>query len=157
MKRIWAPWRIRYIRMGKPKGCILCDKPKENKDKANYILFRGKKNFIMLNAFPYNPGHLMISPYRHVANPGDLTESERNEHFEMATRSVKVLKAVFKCEGLNIGMNLGRVAGAGIYDHFHTHVVPRWNGDTNFMSVLSDVKVINEALEETYRKLVGKF
>ena len=157
MKRIWAPWRIQYIQMGKPKGCILCDKPKENKDTANYILFRGEKNFIMLNAFPYNPGHLMISPYRHIATPEDLTESERNEHFELVTKGVRVSKEVFKCEGLNIGINLGRAAGAGIDDHFHSHIVPRWNGDTNFMPVLGDVKVINEALAETYQKLKGKF
>ncbi len=157
MKRIWAPWRIQYIQMGKPKGCILCDKPKEKKDVGNYILHRGKNNFIMLNAFPYNPGHLMIAPYRHVASPEALTAAERNEHFELVAKSVKVLKAVFKCEGLNVGINLGRAAGAGIDDHFHTHIVPRWNGDTNFMPVLGDIKVINEALAETYRKLVGKF
>jgi ATP adenylyltransferase len=157
MKRIWAPWRIQYIEREKPKGCILCDKPNENRDAANYILFRGEKNFIMLNAYPYNPGHLMVSPYCHIATPGDLTGSERNEHFELVTRGVRVLKEVFKCEGLNIGINLGRAAGAGIDDHFHSHIVPRWNGDTNFMPVLGDVKVINEALAETYQKLKGKF
>ena len=157
MKRMWAPWRIQYIQMAKPKGCILCDKPKESKDARNYILYRGKKNFIILNAFPYNPGHLMIAPYRHVASPEDLTEAERNEHFAIVSRCVRVLREVFKSDGFNIGVNLGKAAGAGIDDHFHTHIVPRWGGDTNFMPVLADVKVVNEALAETYQKLAGKF
>jgi len=157
MKRIWAPWRVEYIRMERPKGCVLCDKPKESRDVENYILFRGKKNFVMLNAFPYNPGHLMIAPYRHVASPEDLTPEERNEHFAIVARSVKVLKPVFKSDGLNIGINLGRAAGAGIDDHFHTHIVPRWAGDTNFMPVLADTKVVSEGLVDSYRKLAGKF
>jgi len=157
MKRIWAPWRVEYIRMEKPKGCILCDKPKESNDEANYILYRGKHNYVMLNAYPYNPGHLMVAPYRHLATPEDLTPEERNEHFAIVARSVKVLKSVFKSDGLNIGINLGRAAGAGIDDHFHTHIVPRWAGDTNFMPILADTKVVSEGLAETYKKLVGKF
>jgi len=110
-----------------------------------------------MNSFPYNPGHLMIAPYRHVANLEDLTDEERNEHFEIVSRSVRVLKQVFKSEGFNIGINLGRVAGAGIEDHFHTHIVPRWGGDTNFMPVIAEAKVLPEALAETYKKLIGKF
>jgi len=157
MERLWAPWRIRYVQMGKPEGCILCDKPKENKDTENYILYRGKENFIMLNAFPYNPGHLMVSPYRHIAALEDLTDDERNEHFAMVSRSVAVLRQVFHPDGFNIGINLGRVAGAGIDGHCHTHIVPRWNGDTNFMPVLANTKVVNEALADTYRKLTGRF
>jgi ATP adenylyltransferase len=157
MKQIWAPWRIEYIQMEKPKGCILCDKPKENNDTLNYILYRGDKNFVILNSYPYNPGHLMIAPYRHIASPEELTEEEFHEHFEIVCRSTKILREVFAPGGFNIGMNLGRIAGAGIDDHIHTHIVPRWQGDTNFMPVISDVRVMPEALAETYKKLKGKF
>ena len=157
MKQIGAPWRIEYIQMEKPEGCILCDKPKEEDDVANYILYRGDKNFTMLNSYPYNPGHLMIAPYRHVASLEELTDEERCEHIEMVSRSVKLLRETFKPAGFNIGMNLGKIAGAGIDDHIHTHIVPRWQGDTNFMPVIADVRVIPEALAETYEKLKGKF
>ena len=156
MERIWAPWRIQYIQMEKPEGCILCQKPKENKDVPNYILYRGDKNFIILNSYPYNPGHLMIAPYRHVASLEELTDEERQEHFEIVSRSVKVLRQVFNPGGFNIGINLEKAAGAGIEDHFHTHIVPRWQGDTNFMPVLADVRVLPEALADTYQKLRGK-
>ena len=133
MKHIWAPWRIEYILREKPEGCILCDKPKEDKDVQNYILYRGDKNFIILNSYPYNPGHLLVAPYRHAGSLEELTEEERNEHFEMVSRSIKVLREVFKPGGFNIGANIGKVAGAGIDDHFHSHIVPRWQGDTNYM------------------------
>ena len=157
MERIWAPWRIQYIQMEKPEGCILCEKPKQNKDDLNYILHRGEKNFIILNSYPYNPAHLMIAPYRHVASLEELTEAERHEHFEIVSRSVKILRQAFNPGGFNIGINLGKVAGAGIDDHFHTHIVPRWQGDTNFMPVQADIKVLPEALADTYQKLRGKF
>ncbi len=159
MERIWAPWRIRYIEQAdtKGKGCILCDKPKEDNDTENYILYRGKKNFVILNSYPYNPGHLMVAPYRHLDSPEKLSEEELREHYEMVIKSLGVLREVFKPGGFNIGMNLGRVAGAGIADHIHTHVVPRWGGDTNFMPVLADVRVLPEALADSYQKLKGKF
>jgi len=157
MRQIWAPWRIEYIQMEKSAGCILCDKPKQNNDTANYILYRGSKNFIMLNSYPYNPGHLMTAPYRHIASLEELTDEERNEHFEIVSRGIKVLKEVFNPSGFNIGINMGKVAGAGIDDHFHTHTVPRWQGDTNFMPVISNIRVIPEALAETYKKLKEKF
>ncbi len=157
MERIWAPWRIRYIERGKVEGCFLCDKPKENKDAQNYILHRGQKNFVILNSYPYNPGHLMVAPYRHVDSLEELTDEELREHYEMVRHSLEVLRKVFKPGGFNIGMNLGRVAGAGIDDHIHTHVVPRWAGDTNFMPVIDDVRVIPQALAECYEKLKGKF
>jgi len=157
MEQIWAPWRIKYIQMEKTAGCILCDKPKENDDVSNYILYRGEKNFIIMNSYPYNPGHLMIAPYRHIAEPEELTDEERDEHFKIVSRSVKLLKQVFNPAGFNIGINLGRVAGAGIEDHMHTHIVPHWQGDTNFMPVISGVRVIPEALAETYEKLKGRF
>jgi len=157
MKRIWAPWRVEYIRMEKPKGCILCDKPKESNDEANYILYRGKHNYVILNAYPYNPGHLMVAPYRHIATLEDLTPEERNEHFEILNRALGALRAAFNAPGFNIGINVGKVAGAGIDDHFHTHIVPRWAGDTNFMPILADTKVVSEGLADSYRKLAGKF
>ena len=157
MEHMWAPWRIQYILNLKPEGCILCDKPKEDRDVENYILYRGEKNFIMLNGYPYNPGHLMVAPYRHTGNVEDLTAEERNEHFELICRSVKVLKEVFSPGGFNTGANLGRVAGAGIEDHFHSHIVPRWQGDTNYVPVLADLRVIPQALAETYKMLEGKF
>ena len=157
MRQIWAPWRIEYIQMEKPEGCILCEKPGQNSDATNYILYRGDKNFVIMNSYPYNSGHLMIAPYRHIANLEALTDEELHEHIEIVSRSVKVLRQVFNPDGFNIGMNVGRIAGAGIDKHIHTHIVPRWEGDTNFMPVLSDTKVINEALAETYKKLQGKF
>jgi ATP adenylyltransferase len=157
MEQIWAPWRIKYIQMEKPRGCILCEKPKQNNDAPNYILYRGDKNFVIMNAYPYNPGHLMIASYRHIASLDKLTNEELHEHFEIVSRSIKVLKQVFNPGGFNLGINMGRIAGAGIEDHFHTHIVPRWQGDTNFMPVISDVRVLPEALAETYEKLKGKF
>ena len=157
MEQIWAPWRIKYIQMEKPEGCILCEKPKENNDALNYILYRGDKNFVIMNSYPYNPGHLMIAPYRHIANLEELTDEELLEHFQIIGRATKLLKRVFNPDGFNIGINIGKVAGAGIAEHIHSHIVPRWQGDTNFMPVLSNVRVVPEALAETYKKLKDKF
>ena len=157
MKHIWAPWRIEYIQMEKPRGCILCEKPGENNDVPNYILYRGEKNFVILNAFPYNPGHLLVAPYRHVGNMEELADEELHEHFEIVRRGVKLLKQVFNPGGFNLGINIGAIAGAGIVDHFHTHIVPRWSGDTNFMPVIAEARVLPEALAETYEKLRDKF
>ena len=156
MKKIWAPWRVEYIRSEKAKACIFCQKPAENKDSLNYILFRGKTSFVMLNNYPYNPGHLMVAPFRHLATLDDLTDEEIFEHFDLVRKSARAIKEAYKPEGFNIGMNLGRVAGAGVEGHVHTHVVPRWNGDTNFMPVLSDTKVLPEALAATYAELKEK-
>lgn len=157
MEHIWAPWRVEYIQMEKPKGCILCEKPKQDKDALNYILYRGDKNFVIMNAYPYNAGHLMIAPYRHIASIEELTDAEIHEHFEIVRQSIKVLRQVFSPTGFNIGINLGKVAGAGIDDHIHTHIVPRWQGDTNFMPVIANTKVVNEALAGTYEKLKSEF
>ena len=157
MENIWAPWRIQYILSEKPDGCILCEKPAEDSDVENYILYRGKTNFIMLNSYPYNPGHLLVAPYAHHGTPEKLAEAERNEHFELISRSVEVLKKVFKPGGFNIGANIGKIAGAGIEDHFHSHIVPRWQGDTNYIPVLADLRIVPQALGDTYEMLRGKF
>jgi ATP adenylyltransferase len=157
MEQLWAPWRMEYIQMKKPEGCILCELPGQDNDAANYILYRGDKNFIIMNIYPYNPGHLMIVPYRHLASLEELTDEERHEHFDTVSRSIKVLRQVFSPGGFNLGINIGKVAGAGIEGHVHTHIVPRWQGDNNFLPVISNVRVVPEALAETYKKLEGKF
>lgn len=154
MRRIWAPWRMQYIlNAGKSEGCILCDKPKEKKDKANYILYRGRYNYIILNAFPYTPGHLMVAPYRHIGSLNDLQVRESTEHVKLVQLCVSLLTKEARPHGFNIGMNLGRVAGAGLEGHIHTHIVPRWNGDNNFMTVVADIRVLGEGLDVTYQKL----
>ena len=157
MQEIWAPWRMGYIESAKPDGCLLCQKPAEGNDAAAFILYRGRFNYVMLNAYPYNPGHLMIIPYRHIPALDELKPEERNEHFDIVSRAVTVLRDAVSPQGFNIGINLGAIAGAGIDDHIHTHVVPRWQGDTNFMPVLADVRVLPEALAATYAKLEGRF
>jgi ATP adenylyltransferase len=153
MENLWAPWRIDYILSKKPPGCIFCDKSALNKDEENLILYRGKYNFIIMNAFPYNNGHLMVVPYRHTASLAGWLPEEQIELMELADLAVDLLKKLMKPDGFNLGINMGLVAGAGVADHIHLHVVPRWNGDTNFMPVLSDTRVISEHLRATYGKL----
>jgi len=153
MKILWAPWRIEYIRSPKHEGCIFCDFPRENRDEERLILYRGEHSFVIMNNYPYNPGHVMVAPYRHVANWEELTEEELLEIMKLSQMMIRVLKRVMSPHGFNMGVNLGRVAGAGIEDHVHLHIVPRWNGDTNFMPVIADTKVIPESLEEAYREL----
>ena len=157
MERIFAPWRIRYIMSPKHEGCIFCDFPKENRDEERLIVYRGEKCFVMMNNYPYNPGHVMVAPYRHVGSLEELDESEALEIMKLSQRAVKVIRETMDPDGFNIGINLGKVAGAGIEDHIHLHIVPRWNGDTNFMPVIADVKIIPEAVEETYKKLRSGF
>jgi len=145
---------MRYIAGAeKSEGCIFCEKWRADADAENLVLFRGEECFAILNLFPYNNGHLMVVPVRHVADIVDLTASEQIEMFRLTQRMVCVLRETMSPHGFNIGFNLGRAAGAGIADHLHLHVVPRWSGDTNFMPVLDATRVISEALEETYKKL----
>lgn len=153
MENLWAPWRIDYILSKKPAGCIFCDKPAENRDEENLILFRGKHHFIIMNAYPYNNGHMMVVPYRHTATLSGWSDAERQEMMELADMAVALLTKTMRPDGFNLGINMGLVAGAGVADHIHLHVVPRWNGDTNFMPVLADSRVISEHLRETYAKL----
>ena len=153
MEKIFAPWRIRYVRMPKTEGCIFCEFPKRGDDKKHLIVFRGKKGFIIMNAYPYNPGHVMIAPYRHVPSIENLNEDELLDVMKLTNIAIKAIRVTMNPDGFNVGINLGRVAGAGVEGHVHIHVVPRWDGDTNFMPVLADVKVIPQALEESYEEL----
>ena len=157
MERIFAPWRIRYIEAPKYEGCIFCDFPKENRDEERLIVYRGEKCFIILNNYPYNPGHVMVAPYRHFKEIEDISDDEAMELIELTKKAVKVIKKVMKPDGFNIGANMGKTAGAGIDDHFHSHIVPRWQGDTNYVPVLGDTRVVPQALAETYKSLAGKF
>jgi ATP adenylyltransferase len=142
---------------GDDAGCIFCDLPAENDDERTGILVRGVLAFVILNSYPYNPGHLMVAPFRHVGDLVDLGTAEFAEVDTLLVRSIRALQAETKPHGFNLGMNLGRVAGAGIPDHVHWHVVPRWNGDTNFMPVVGETRVLPELLEETYARLRPRF
>ena len=153
MQRLWAPWREEFIFGQKKSRCIFCHSLKSKKDSLNFIVKRGKNNFVILNLYPYNTGHLMAVPNRHVGNLEDLTEFEALELMTLTTESVRALKKALKPEGFNVGLNLERAAGAGIADHIHIHIVPRWNGDTNFMPVLGRTKVLSLGLETVYSKL----
>ena len=145
---LWAPWRIEYITGPKSDQCIFCEP-----DPA-HLVERGERCFALLNAFPYAPGHVMVAPNRHVGDLGDLDDGELLEVMQLAQRLVAAQRSTMNPDGFNVGLNLGRVAGAGIADHLHLHVVPRWEGDNNFMPVLGDTRVIPQALEETRKALV---
>jgi ATP adenylyltransferase len=154
MDRLWATWRMRYIESADAQpGCIFCDFPAEQRDPERLILHRGQHTFIILNAYPYSNGHLMVTPYRHTANLDDLEDAELLDLMANTRLAVNLLKAAFKPDGFNIGINMGRVAGAGIADHVHMHIVPRWSGDTNFMTVIGDARVIPESLDVVYERL----
>lgn len=156
MERLWAPWRMEYItNADKTEGCIFCKFPAETDDAKNLLLYRGEHSLLMLNAYPYSNGHLMVAPYRHTADLNDLEDPELLELTHLVRKAVNLLKETFHPDGFNVGVNMGRVAGAGIADHVHIHVVPRWNGDTNFMPVLGDVRVIPESLQSVYQRLKG--
>ena len=158
MERLWAPWRLEYITGNNPdNGCIFCEFPKQDKDEENRILKRGKYAYVIMNAFPYSNGHLLIPPYRHIADISELTDEENLEIMQLTAQCSTALREICRPEGFNVGMNIGATAGAGIADHLHMHIVPRWRGDTNFMPVFADIKVIPEALETTYKKLKTAF
>lgn len=153
MERLWAPWRSVYVGSLQQEDCFLCAKPRENDDVANYILRRGSYAFIVLNLYPYSNGHLMVAPYRHLAELDDLRPEEEQEINKLVRTGVVALRRTLYPEGFNIGINMGRVAGAGVPGHLHVHIVPRWQGDTNFMPVIGEAKVISEALDHTYQRL----
>ena len=155
-EKLWAPWRMRYIEgmdAGGSEGCIFCEKPGENDDERNFIIYRGETCYLILNVFPYNNGHLMVVPYLHTPLLPDLDAETRLEMFDLTGIALEAITRTMRPDGFNIGMNIGRTAGAGIAEHLHLHAVPRWNGDTNFMPVIGGTKVISESLEDTYRKI----
>ncbi|MCS7233043.1 MAG: HIT domain-containing protein [Synergistetes bacterium] len=153
MNFIFAPWRIEYIRAPKASVCFLCDLPREDKDDENLILYRGKSCFIIMNNYPYNPGHLMIAPYRHIGELEKLSKDELLEMMLLTQKAIFLLKKAMRPDGFNLGFNIGKVAGAGLEDHVHLHIVPRWNGDTNFMPIIADTKVVPQAVRDTYKTL----
>ena len=162
MNRLWAPWRLKYILednvQGKDKVCIFCFYPSEKQpdDKKNLVLYRGKLSFIMMNRYPYNTGHIMIAPYRHTSMFQDLSKEELEDISLLMKSGIHALNDAFSPEGLNIGINQGKIAGAGYEEHIHVHIVPRWNGDTNFMPVVGDTKVLPESLTDTYDRIKEK-
>jgi ATP adenylyltransferase len=154
MDYLWTPWRYRYIaQAGKSQGCVFCDAPAAGDDAASHILLRGEKNYIILNRFPYTSGHAMIVPYAHIPEFADCDATTLAEMMLLAQRMQVALAAVYHPDGYNLGMNLGRSAGAGVVGHLHLHVLPRWNGDANFMTVVSETRLEPEDLDTTYEKL----
>jgi ATP adenylyltransferase len=161
VETLWSPWRHEYINAtgseNLNRACLFCAAKKDPAaDESNLVVARGDENFVMLNRYPYTGGHLMIAPYAHVGRLTDASRAATDEMMELAKRCESALREVYKPEGFNLGMNLGRVAGAGVADHIHLHLVPRWGGDTNFMSTVADTRVLPEDLTMTYRKLRGK-
>ena len=158
MNTLWAPWRMEYILSDQKGGdCIFCPGDDRSEDEARLILYIGPLSMVMMNRFPYINGHLLVAPLRHVPGLESLTGREMSDLLDMVRRSNDVLMQVMRPEGFNIGLNLGRVAGAGVEEHMHFHIVPRWNGDTNYMTVLGEVRVIPEHIVETYHKLLPNF
>jgi len=155
---LFTPWRFAYVSGSADRSeCIFCKMLEAGEDRANLVLLRAELNFVVLNRYPYTSGHLMIAPYRHIADPSDASPEELLEMMTLCTAATGILREHFKPEGFNIGMNIGRVAGAGEESHYHMHVVPRWGGDNSFVSVLGDARIVPENLADTYERLEGDF
>ncbi len=157
MKQLWAPWRQEYILGKKPEGCFLCNIISGNDDRTNLLLKRGNKCVVVMNRYPYNGGHLMVLPIRHIAELELLSREEKIELMDLVDEAIMVLKKVMYPDGFNVGINLGKVAGAGLEEHLHMHIVPRWEGDANFMPVIADMRVVPLALMELWDKLHQEF
>ncbi len=161
IRTVFTPWRLKYIlgfKRGRPKGCFLCDAAEHpDRDAENLVIYRGEHAFIIMNRYPYNTGHVMVAPYRHVGDWADLTPEERAEIGELVALAEEKLRELLRPDGFNVGINIGDVAGAGLPGHVHVHVVPRWKGDTNFLPVVSDVRLVPEDVESTYRRLKQLF
>jgi ATP adenylyltransferase len=155
MKNLWAPWRMAFIEpeTPQPQQCIFCTQPAAHRDDEYHIPYRGERCYMMLNRYPYNNGHLMIAPYQHVASIEKLDAATLAELMAQAQLALSALRQVMNPDGFNMGINQGKVAGAGFAEHMHLHIVPRWNGDTNFMPVIADIKVVPESLESVHQKL----
>jgi ATP adenylyltransferase len=159
-QRIWAPWRLKYVKGAKDDAdgaCIFCAKPAAGDDEANLIVHRGERCFVILNKFPYTNGHLMVAPFEHLGTIQELDPETTAEMMALAQQGIAALEGQYAPQGYNVGFNQGRVAGAGVEHHIHMHVVPRWGGDTNFMPVLADTRVMPQSLEESYETLRGAF
>jgi ATP adenylyltransferase len=157
MKRIYAPWRYKYVSDPNSEGCIFCKAVKSENDRGNGVLFRGEFSFVLMNKYPYNNGHIMVAPYKHTGDYTALGEDEMLEMSALIGKWQEIIRKVMKPDGFNIGMNIGRIAGAGFEDHLHYHVVPRWGGDTNFMPVIAGTKVIPMDVTEGYDLLLKVF
>ncbi len=156
--RIWAPWRLRYVKdANKSDDCVFCAKPAQEDDRGALIVHRAQHCFVILNLFPYTNGHLMVAPFEHVGRFQDLSAEVTGELTGLAQRAMAVLEGVYEPEGFNVGINQGRVAGAGVEGHIHLHVVPRWAGDNNYMPVIANTRVMPQSLEESYEALAGEF
>jgi ATP adenylyltransferase len=154
MDRLWTPWRMQYIQSHSTHaGCVFCEMVEAKDDAANHVLVRGQHAFVVLNLYPYNNGHLMVAPYAHVASLEDLDDPTLAELMSLTRRALHVLRAAYQPEGFTIGFNIGRVAGAGVADHVHQHIVPRWNGDTSYITTLGQTRVIPELIDQTYAHL----
>jgi ATP adenylyltransferase len=158
MQHVWSPWRFDYVSTAaKQTGCIFCAAVENAQQPESLIVYRAQHNFILLNRYPYNNGHLMVAPYKHLSNPEDALAEEVEEMMRLTQRAIRALREVYHPDGFNIGMNLGRYAGAGVEDHYHMHVVPRWEGDTSFMATLAETRVIPEDFATTLAKLKPHF
>lgn len=157
MKQLWAPWRIDYILGPKPGECVFCLPETTEEDAERLILYRGRHSFVIMNKFPYSNGHIMVCPYRHVMNIEDLNQEEQTEIMDLLQHCSRILKQHFNCQGINIGLNQGEAAGAGIREHLHFHLVPRWNGDSSFMAVMDEVRTIPQHLSETWTQMLPYF
>ena len=159
MRQLWAPWRMEFIKGPKPSGCFFCEAAAADPsdDPVHLVLARGELALVILNRYPYNNGHLMIAPMAHLANLEELPAATANDLMALTQRSLRVLRQALAPQGFNLGINAGKIAGAGVADHVHQHVVPRWDGDTNFMPVVADTKVLNESLTTSYQQLRAGF
>ena len=154
MDRLWNPWRYQYVtKENPPEGCIFCELPKEPNDETTLIVHRARFNYIILNRYPYTTGHLMVVPFHHTDSLQGIDDATAQELFALVRTADQKLREVYRPKGMNLGMNLGEAAGAGIAEHIHMHVLPRWIGDANFMTVIGETRILPEELSETYRKL----
>ena len=166
MDYLWSPWRYQYVtQQAPPEGCVFCakiqgqpqDKPQQESDEENFVIHRGRNNFVILNLFPYTSGHLMIVPYRHIGQLSAADDATWTEMMALTRKAEQALQQAYRPDGINLGMNLGKSAGAGIAEHIHMHVLPRWHADSNFVTVIGETRVLPEALADTYRKLKPLF
>ncbi|MBI3170033.1 MAG: HIT domain-containing protein [Chloroflexi bacterium] len=158
MRHLWSPWRMTYIENNKiEEGCVFCNAQAKTDSPENLIAFRGKLAYVILNRFPYTSGHLMVIPFAHIATIEELDALTRAEMMELTSRCTTELRAIYKPEGFNVGINMGEAAGAGVLGHVHIHIVPRWAGDTNFMSAVGETRVLPESLEDTYKRVKSAF